>query len=163
VVLAADHGHHLGEHGGLWRKDTLFEEALRAPLIVVAPQVQQPGVPAERPVEYLDVYPTIAELAGLPLPRGLDGASLLPDLASPGQPSSKPALSFRRAPAPPLGATVRTERFRYTEWPDGSEELYDHLDDPGETRNLAGTRGREDTRDTLRKLLEEAYRPMKPS
>ncbi len=163
VVLMADHGHHLGEHGGLWRKDPLFEEALRAPLIVVAPQVRQPGAPADGPVEYLDLYPTLVELAGLPAPAGLDGVSLLPALADPRHSPQKGALSFRRAPAPPLGASVRTERYRYTEWPDGSQELYDHLDDPGETRNLAGVAGRDGTREALRKLLEEVYRPMRPS
>jgi iduronate 2-sulfatase len=137
VVLLGDHGFHLGEHHGLWRKDTLFEEALRTPLIIAAPQVVRPGVPAAAEVELLDLYPTLVELAGLPRPAGLDGASLVPLLRDPAARLAGGALSFRRAKAPLLGVSVRTARYRYTEWPDGSEELYDHSSDPGELHSLA--------------------------
>jgi iduronate 2-sulfatase len=137
VVLLGDHGFHLGEHHGLWRKDTLFEETVRTPLIVAAPQVQRPGEAARAEVELLDVYPTIVELAGVPRVAGVDGSSLLPLLLDPSQRIRAGALSFRKAKAPLLGVSVRTARYRYTEWPDGSEELYDHGSDPGETRNLA--------------------------
>ena len=137
VVLLGDHGFHLGEHHGLWRKDTLFEEALRTPLVIAAPQVVRPGVAAAAEVELLDLYPTLVELAGLPPPPGLDGVSLVPLLRDPGARAHEGALSFRKAKAPPLGVSVRTPRYRYTEWPDGSEELYDHAADPGEQRNLA--------------------------
>jgi uncharacterized sulfatase len=137
VVLLGDHGFHLGEHHGLWRKDTLFEEAVRTPLVIVAPEVGRPGTPAEAEVELLDLYPTLVELAGLPRVAGLDGASLVPMLLDPAQRVRTGALSFRKAKAPPLGVSVRTARYRYTEWPDGSEELYDHASDPDETRNLA--------------------------
>jgi uncharacterized sulfatase len=136
VVLVGDHGFHLGEHRGLWRKDTLFEETLRTPLIIAAPQVRQPGQPAMAEVELLDVYPTVVELAGVPRVRGLDGASLVPLLEDPDRRLRNGALSFRKAKAPPLGVSVRTARYRYTEWPDGSQELYDHGSDPGETRNI---------------------------
>ena len=136
VVLLGDHGFHLGEHHGLWRKDTLFEETLRTPVIIAAPQVQRRGEAARAEVELLDLYPTIVELAGLPRVAGLDGASLAPLLRDPTQRVRPGALSFRKAKAPPLGVSVRTVRYRYTEWPDGSEELYDHATDPGETRNL---------------------------
>jgi uncharacterized sulfatase len=135
-VLVGDHGFHLGEHRGLWRKDTLFEETLRTPLIIAAPQVRQPGRPAMAEVELLDVYPTVVELAGVPRVRGLDGASLVPLLEDPDRRLRNGALSFRKAKAPPLGVSVRTARYRYTEWPDGSQELYDHGSDPGETRNI---------------------------
>jgi iduronate 2-sulfatase len=136
VVLLGDHGFHLGEHHGLWRKDTLFEETLRTPLIIAAPQVQRPGEAAAAEVELLDLYPTIVELAGVPRVGGLDGTSLGPLIRDPAQRIRAGALSFRKAKAPPLGVSVRTARYRYTEWPDGSEELYDHATDPGETRNL---------------------------
>jgi uncharacterized sulfatase len=136
VVLLGDHGFHLGEHHGLWRKDTLFEETLRTPLIIAAPQVQRPGEAAKSEVELLDLYPTIVELAGLPRVPGLDGTSLAPLIRDPEQRIRTGALSFRKAKAPPLGVSMRTARYRYTEWPDGSEELYDHASDPGETRNL---------------------------
>ena len=137
VVLLGDHGFHLGEHRGLWRKDTLFEETVRTPLIVAAPQVQRPGEAAKAEVELLDLYPTIVELAGVPRVPGVDGSSLVPLLRDPSQRIRTGALSFRRAKAPLLGVSVRTARYRYTQWPDGSEELYDHGSDPGETRNLA--------------------------
>jgi len=138
VVLIGDHGFHLGEHHGLWRKDTLFEEAVRTPLIIAAPQVQRPGKAASAEVELLDLYPTLVDLAGVPRVRGLDGASLVPLLADPDQRVRAGALSFRKAKAPSLGVSVRTARYRYTERPDGSEELYDESRDPGERRNLAG-------------------------
>ncbi len=136
VVLLGDHGFHLGEHHGLWRKDTLFEETLRTPLIIAAPQVQRPGEAARAEVELLDLYPTLVDLAGVPRVPGLDGTSLAPLIRDPEQRIRTGALSFRKAKAPPLGVSVRTARYRYTEWPDGSEELYDHASDPGETRNL---------------------------
>jgi uncharacterized sulfatase len=141
VVLVGDHGFHLGEHHGLWRKDTLFEEALRVPLVVAAPGIGRPGTPSRAPVELLDVYPTLVELAGVPPVAGLDGASLSPLLRDPAAPWRPAALSFRKAKAPPLAVSVRTERYRYTQWPDGTEELYDHATDPAETRNLAGDPG----------------------
>jgi len=136
VVLLGDHGFHLGEHHGLWRKDTLFEETLRTPLIIAAPQVQRPGEAAAAEVELLDLYPTIVDLAGVPRVPGLDGTSLASLIRDPAQRVRTGALSFRKAKAPPLGVSVRSARYRYTEWPDGSEELYDHATDPGETRNL---------------------------
>jgi uncharacterized sulfatase len=136
VVLLGDHGYHLGEHGGLWRKDTLFEEAVRSTLVLAAPQVREPGRTATAPVEFLDVYPTLVDLAGLPPVSGLDGASLRPLLEDPAAPWRKAAVSFRKAKAPGFGVSVRTDRYRYTEWPDGSEELYDHLADPEETQSV---------------------------
>jgi len=137
VVLLGDHGFQLGEHHGLWRKDTLFEEAVRTPLIIAAPGVARPGVAAEAEVELLDLYPTLVELAGLPRPSGLDGVSLVPILRDPAATARAGALSFRKAKPPRLGVSVRTARYRYTEWPDGSEELYDHASDAEEARNLA--------------------------
>ncbi|HUG53612.1 MAG TPA: sulfatase-like hydrolase/transferase, partial [Vicinamibacteria bacterium] len=138
VVLLSDHGYHLGEHRGFWRKDTLMEEALRVPLIIAAPQVSRPGEAAMAEVELLDVYPTVVELAGLPPVAGVDGKSLAPLLRDPAARLRAGALSFRKVKPPPLGVSVRTARWRYTEWPDGSEELYDHASDQGEMRNLVG-------------------------
>jgi uncharacterized sulfatase len=138
VVFTSDHGFHLGEHGGLWRKNTLFEEALRVPLVIAAPGVARPGQPAARVVELVDVYPTLLELAGLPIPAPLDGVSLGPMLRDPGAGVREAALSVTERMAPPFGRSLRTARWRYTLWPDGSEELYDHERDPNETANLAG-------------------------
>jgi len=137
VVLVGDNGFHLGEHGGLLRKDTLFEEALRVPLVVAAPGLPRPGAVVRAPVELLDVYPTIVELAGLTPPADLDGQSLVPLLANPDAPGRGVAVSYRRVQPPERGWTLRTERLRYTLWPDGSEELYDRRVDAPESVNLA--------------------------
>jgi iduronate 2-sulfatase len=125
VVLLGDHGYHLGEHGGLWRKNTLFEESLRVPFIVAAPGLEQPGVAARGLVESLDLYPTLVDLAGLPAVSGLEGTSLRPLLHDPQQTVKAAAFSVAPRNPPELGRSVRSERWRYTEWPDGSQELYD--------------------------------------
>ena len=137
VVLVGDNGFHLGEHGGLLRKDTLFEEALRVPLVVAAPGLPHPGAVVRAPVELVDVYPTIVELAGLTPPADLDGQSLVPLLQNPDAPGRGVAVSYRRVQPPERGWTLRTERVRYTLWPDGSEELYDRRARTPESENLA--------------------------
>jgi len=157
VVLLSDHGFHLGEHGGLWRKDTLFEEALHVPLIVASPHMRQPGVPARGIVELLDLYPTLLELTGLPAPKQpLDGRSLLPLVDDPARPGKAAAFSLRSASASRFGRSVRTERFRLTEWPDGTRELYDIAADPGEARNLAAAPEQAANLASLRELLYAA-------
>jgi uncharacterized sulfatase len=153
VVLVGDHGYHLGEHRGMWRKDTLFEEALRTPLIVAAPGIPRPGEPSRSLAELLDVYPTLLELTGLPDPGGLDGVSLAPALRDPSHRVRSAARSYRRVEAPRLGASVRDGRWRLTQWPDGSLELYDLVDDPGTRRNLSAEL--EDVASRLRGLLAE--------
>ncbi len=130
VVVLGDHGFHLGEHGGLWRKNTLFEEALRVPFVIAAPGVAQPGVASRSVVESLDLYPTLVDLAGLPPVPGIEGASLVPILEEPGRTVKPAAFSVAPRSAPELGRSVRTGRWRYTEWPDGGRELYD-LAPPG--------------------------------
>lgn len=137
VVLVGDNGFHLGEHGGLLRKDTLFEEALRVPLVVAAPGLPRPGSVVGTPVELLDLYPTIVELAGLIPPSGLDGQSLVPLLENPDGIGRGFARSWRRVQPPERGVSLRTERLRYTLWPDGSEELYDRRGRTPESENLA--------------------------
>jgi iduronate 2-sulfatase len=137
VVLVGDNGFQLGEHDGMLRKDTLFEEALRVPLIVVAPGLPRPGTVVRAPVEALDIYPTIAALAGLEPPPGLDGESLLPLLANPEGQGRGAAFSYRRVQPPERAWSLRTERERYTLWPDGSEELYDRCPCNSESPNLA--------------------------
>jgi uncharacterized sulfatase len=154
VVLAGDNGFHLGEHGGLLRKDTLFEEALRVPLVVAAPGLARPGSVVRAPVELLDLYPTIVELAGLPAPDGLDGRSLAPLLASPEGPGRGAALSYRRVQPPARAWSLRSERVRYTLWPDGSEELYDLRSREGESENLAARPERAAEKARLRARLE---------
>ena len=133
IVLWGDHGFHLGEKLR-WRKSTLWEEATRVPFIIVAPGVTEPGSSSSRPVSTFDLYPTLAELAGLPVPDHVEGRSLVPLLADPSHDWPYPALTTYNFD----NHSLRTERYRYTRYADGSEELYDHATDPNEWTNLAG-------------------------
>lgn len=137
VVVWSDHGFLLGEHA-IWGKHCLYEDALRSPLIIRHPGLAQPGVRSAAIVETVDVFPTLAELCGLPLPEGLDGRSLRPQLADPAAASSKPAHSFWTGGQ----RTVRTARWRLIVQAaqDGSvarAELFDYDTDPEESRNAA--------------------------
>ena len=141
VVFVSDHGYQLGEKG-LWMKQTLFERSLRAPLIVAAPGLAGRGRSSARVVELLDVYPTVADLAGLSAPAGLHGRSLRALLADPDAAWDHPAVSQVRRRVDGvdvMGYSLRTARWRYTEWNLGASgvELYDEVADPGEARNLA--------------------------
>lgn len=145
VVLWGDHGWHLGDHG-LWCKHTNFEQAAHIPLIVVAPGVTPAGARSPSLVETVDLYPTLCELAGLPAPSGLDGASFAAALRVPSAPT-KPAVFHVYPRDDLLGRAVRTERYRLVEWKRIGEpaeravcELYDYASDPDETRNLAAER-----------------------
>jgi uncharacterized sulfatase len=173
VVFHSDHGYHLGEHGGLHHKMTLFEEGVRVPLIVAAPGVK-PAV-STRLVELVDLYPTLAELCGLKPPDDLEGLSFRPLLGDPERPWKTAAFTVvgrRERPAIGgnsekldvhyLGRTVRTERWRYTEWPDGSAEFYDQEADPREYVNLASTSQRASTRAALKAMLHEGWRTALP-
>jgi arylsulfatase A-like enzyme len=132
ICLWSDHGWHLGEKEH-WRKSTLWEEATRSPLIWVAPGVTSPGSVCARPVDFLGIYPTLCDLAGLPAPKHLQGVSLQPLLADATAPWDRPALSTMK-----LGNhAVRTDRWRYIRYAGGGEELYDHQADPHEWTNLA--------------------------
>ena len=162
VVLTGDNGFHLGEHGGLLRKDTLFEEALRVPLIVAAPGLVPEGLVARAPTEVLDVYPTLVELAGLPPVPGLDGRSLVPVLARPEAPGREAAVSYRRVQPPERAFSLRTETARYTLWPDGSEELYDLRSKAGESENLATRPDRAAEKARLRARLEALVTARRP-
>jgi iduronate 2-sulfatase len=146
VVLFGDHGWLLGEHGQ-WQKQSLFEESARVPLIIWAPRADGNGRVCRRTVELVDLYPTLAGLCGVAPPPGLEGASLRPLLDAPGRRWDRHAFTqVRRDGAGGnrfLGRSVRTERWRYTEWDGGNRgsELYDHDRDPREYRNLAGDLG----------------------
>jgi iduronate 2-sulfatase len=137
VVFWSDHGYHLGEHG-LWMKQSLFEESARVPLIMVAPGARGNGKTCVRTVEFMDLYPTLADLAGLKPPKDLEGVSLKPLLDDPAKAWDRAAYTQVQRDKYP-GYSVRTERWRYTEWDDGKEgvQLYDHDADPHEYKNLA--------------------------
>ncbi len=138
VVFWSDHGYLLGEHG-LWFKQSCFEESARVPLIIASPGLKGAGRNCLRTVELVDLYPTIADLAGLKPPENLEGTSLRPLLENPDAVWNSPAFTqVQRAGFP--GHSVRTERWRYTEWDSGAKgsELYDHTTDPQESHNIAG-------------------------
>ena len=150
IVLFSDHGFHLGEKQR-WRKQTLWEESTRVPLIVVAPGTTIPGSRSAQPVSLMDIYPTLAELAGLPVPSHVEGRSLLPLLKDPDAERVSAAVTtsgFRNH-------SVRGERYRYTRYSDRSEELYDLATDPHEWNNLIGETGHSAIRDALAKWLPE--------
>jgi iduronate 2-sulfatase len=154
IVFTSDHGYHVGEHG-LWQKMSLFEESARVPLLVVAPGAAK-GVVAKSPVSHVDLFPTLAELCGVKPPANLQGQSLVPVLKDPSVAGRGWAVTQVMRGGGPLRASVttnvgsdgplffgyslRTPRWRYTEWDDGRKgrELYDHDADPREITNRAG-------------------------
>jgi uncharacterized sulfatase len=136
VVFWSDHGYHIGQHG-LWKKQSLFEQSARVPLVISAPGQRQAGGASPRTVELVDLYPTLADLAGLEPPQNLAGRSLKPLLDHPTAQWDKPAFTqVQRGGFP--GHSVRTERYRYTEWDRGGQgsQLYDYEQDPEEQQNL---------------------------
>jgi iduronate 2-sulfatase len=140
VVLWSDHGYHLGEHAGIWQKRTLFEESAKSPLILRWPASTAKGLVCNRVVELVDIYPTLSDLAGLPSPQHLAGRSLRPLLNNPSLEWSHSACTQILRPGngtPIMGRSIRTQRWRYTEWDEGraGNELYDHESDPREFVN----------------------------
>jgi iduronate 2-sulfatase len=163
IVLWGDNGWHLGDHG-MWTKHTNYEQANRIPLVVVAPGIVKPGTTTRHLTETVDLYPTLAELAGLPkpeVPQKLDGVSLVPVLRDPNakvRDHAYHAFPRQRNGQQVIGRAIRTERYRLVEWkvpgaPAGTAdlELYDYEADPSETRNLADTDTESVAR--LRKIL----------
>jgi arylsulfatase A-like enzyme len=132
IVVWGDHGWHLGEKQH-WRKFALWEEATRVPLMIVAPGVTRAGGRCERTVNLLDLYPTLVELCGLKAKPELDGTSLVPLLKDPAAPWDRPTLTTHGR----NNHAVRSENWRYIRYNDGTEELYDHRNDPLEWTNLA--------------------------
>jgi uncharacterized sulfatase len=173
VVFISDHGYHLGEHG-LWQKMSLFENSARVPLVIYDPRSKGNGKACARTVELVDLHATLAELAGLPVPTGRDpnvpaveGKSLKPLLDDPTAKWEKPALTQVSRGTPTatgepvgknpwfLGYSVRTERYRYTEWDGGKKgvQLFDYETDPGELKNLAADASYADVVKQMKGLL----------
>ncbi len=132
IVLWSDHGWHLGEKAR-WRKETLWRESTRVPLIVVAPGITQAGSTSSATVSLMDLYPTMVELAGLDMPEHPEGISLVPLLKDPAAEWDHAAISTSRFG----NHAVSTNRYRYIRYSDGTEELYDLDSDPNEWHNLA--------------------------
>lgn len=146
VVLWGDHGWKLGEHDR-WCKHSNVENDALTPLIISAPGMKAVGEKTDALVEFVDIYPTLADLAGLPLPSHLEGKSLKPLLADPKHPWKSAAFSQypRTVKGKKLmGYSMRTDRYRFTRWADRDDqskvdavELYDHQTDPQENINIA--------------------------
>lgn len=157
IVLWSDHGWHLGEKQH-WRKFTLWEEATRVPLMVVAPGVTRPGQTSPRTVSLLDVYPTLTELCGLPPGEGVEGQSLVPLLRRPYAEWDRPVVTtYGRN-----NHAVRSERWRYIRYANGAEELYDHQDDPKEWTNLADRKELAEVKAQLAAWLPKRNAPNAP-
>jgi arylsulfatase A-like enzyme len=132
VVLFSDHGFHLGEKQR-WAKQSLWETSTHVPMIFSVPGGLK-GRMCARPVELIQVFPTLVELCGIKKRKGLEGVSIKALLDEPESEWTLPALTtFKQN-----NHAVRSERWRYIRYSDGSEELYDHSKDPNEWTNLAG-------------------------
>ncbi|MBG9378693.1 sulfatase-like hydrolase/transferase [Panacibacter sp. DH6] len=166
VVFTSDHGIQTGEHNGLWFKQTLFEGALRVPLVVCAP-----GKPAgihNSPVELVDLYATLAELCSLPIPADQEGSSLVPLLDRQNVRWKAAAFAQVRrvdrqgSSDTTLSDAVRTTQYHYNSWGVDGEELYDIINDPDEFTNLVTNPQYAGVLDTMRNLLVNNWQGAKP-
>ena len=151
VVFTSDHGYHLGDHF-IWGKVTLFDVGARVPFIVRAPGLSKSGATSEAMVELIDIYPTLADLAGLKAPDHLQGASLRPLLGHPDRLGKRKYAYSVVSRGPKLGYALRNQNWRYGKWPDG-EELYDLRKDPQEKSNLAHGKGHKERLEGFRRVL----------
>lgn len=152
IVLWSDHGYHLGEKE-ITGKNTLWDRSTRVPLIFAGPGIKE-NAQSSRPVELLDLYPTLAELCGLPQQNHLEGLSLVPLLKNPQAPRSRPAITTHNHD----NHGIRTEKFRYIQYADGSEEFYDMIADPNEFTNLANDPKYARAQRSLKRHLPETSR-----
>ena len=132
IVLWSDHGWHIGEKE-ITGKNTLWDDGTRVPLIFAGPGVVD-GQICKQPAELLDIYPTLLDLAGLPAKEGVEGISLMPQLKDAATKRDRPAITTHNAG----NHGIRSENWRFIIYADGSEELYDMVNDPNEWTNLAG-------------------------
>ena len=177
VLLWGDHGFHLGEQG-LWTKANNYELSTRVPLILSVPSQANPEAKTDALVEFVDLYPTLAEICDLPAPAKTEGISLLPLLQKPKRPwktavFSQYPRSFQgnrhRKHGDLMGYAVRTQRHRYVEWRNWktgtveARELYDHKTDPNETKNLAKEASEKENLKQLQQTLRSGWRAALPT
>lgn len=154
VVLWSDHGYHLGEKE-ISGKNTLWDRSTRVPLIIAGPQLAS-GARCSQPVELLDIYPTLVDLCELPERSGLEGHSLRPQLDNANARRAWPAITSHNQG----NHGIRTDRWRYIRYADGSEELYNMLDDPNEWENLANHTDYAEVKQSLREWLPKIDKPL---
>lgn len=160
VILWGDHGWKLGEHA-MWCKHTNFEVDTHSPLICYSPKQKLLGTKTDALVEFVDIYPSLCELAGLKVPSGLAGKSFAPLLNDPSKKWKKAAFSQYPRPGGVMGYSIRTNKYRLTQWINKQNqviatELYDHQADPQENRNIAGFSENEELIISLSKQLQES-------
>ncbi len=165
IVLWGDHGWQLGEHN-IWCKHTNFEEATHAPLIIRVPG-QKPGRTRQLS-EFVDIYPTVCEAAGLAIPPGREGASLMPVIRNPEHQWKRAAFSQYPRPNKVMGYSMRTDNYRYTEWIKDEKdvvgvELYDYKADPQGNVNIAGKPENKELVAKLAKMLKEGWKGAAPT
>jgi len=134
TMLWSDHGWHLGQKHD-WKKFVLWEEVTHVPFMITAPGITKPGGRCSAPVSLIDIYPTLIDLCNLPAKKGIEGKSLLPLLKNPEAKWERPALTtINRSDG--VCHSLRSKRWRYIRYSDGTEELYDHYNDELEWTNL---------------------------
>jgi arylsulfatase A-like enzyme len=151
IVFWTDHGWHLGEKEH-WRKFALWERATRTPMAIVAPGVGKPGSRCAQPANLIDIYPTLVDLCGLAATEWTEGESLRPWLIAPETPRERPSLTTHGWG----NHSLRSARYRYIRYADGSEEFYDHATDPHEWTNLAGDSAYDAERTTIARWLPKS-------
>ena len=164
VVLWGDHGYHLGDHG-IWTKHTNYEQAVHLPIIFAGPGTGKPGSAPRQLAETVDIYPTLARLAGLKLASGtqpIDGADLTPVLRDPAKQVRPYAYHAFNRPGR-IGQAIRTDRYRLIRWTQEATgqrayELYDMTGDPGETKNIADAQPK--VRAQLEAMLDAQPKPV---
>ena len=171
IVLWGDHGWKLGEHDA-WCKHSNVENDTHAPLVVSVPGMKTAGSRTEALVEFVDIYPTLVDLCGLPRPAHLEGVSFRRVLDDPGCPWKSAAFSqYPRTykGKSMMGYTMRTDRYRYTQWVDRkaatrveAEELYDHQTDPQENENIAGNPAYHELLEHLARQMQDGWRGAVP-
>ena len=175
IILWGDHGWKLGEHDA-WCKHSTVENDTNVPLLLAVPGMKHAGVRTDAIVEFVDIYPTLSELAGLPLPSHLEGTSMKPLLDDPKRPwktaafSQYPRPSSKSGVGPLMGYSMRTERYRFTVWVGRNDhtkvdaiELYDHQTDPQENTNIAKQPANAELVAKLMAQWQQGWQGAKPS
>jgi arylsulfatase A-like enzyme len=168
IMLWSDHGYHLGDHG-MWGKSTNFEWSTQSPLYLYVPGMTAGGQRTDALVEYVDMYPTLTDLCGIETPSYIEGTSFAALAENPERPWKNAAFSqFPRNGIEREGYSIRTDRFRYTEWKERetndviARELYDHSKDPFEAHNVVDVKEYRETANMLARMLEAGWKKTLP-